>query len=139
MNAGAETARREIVALALFGNIGLMRRRALDGVLAQFVRWTECVEDEACIRQQILAPFLLQAHGVGKDRQRVGFGQIGNGVKTPTVQQLIDLGSGGGGKPGAHLLQRGRRKHVAQHRTGPGMFRRIGFKDDARRAPWLLL
>ena len=130
MDAGAEPARREIVALALFGDIGLMRRRALDGVLAQLVRRTERVEDEACIRQQILAPFLLQAHGIGKDRQRIGFRQIGNGVKTPAVQQFIDLGIGGGGKPVAHLLHRGRRQHLAQHRTGPGMFRRIGFKDE---------
>ena len=61
MDAGAEAAGREVFALALFGDIGLMRRRALDGVLAQLVRRPERVEDEARIGQQILAPFLLQA------------------------------------------------------------------------------
>ena len=139
MDAGAETARREVFALALFGDIGLMRRRALDGVLPQLVGRTEGVEDEAGIGQQVLAPFLLQPERIGKDRQRIGFGEIGDGVKTLPLQQFVDLGFGGGGEAATELLQRGRRQHVAQHRAGAGMRRRIGLEDDARRPPRLLL
>ena len=68
MDAGAKTAGREILALALRGDVGLMRRRALDGLLAQLVRWPERIEDEAGIRQEVLAPLLLEAQRVGKHR-----------------------------------------------------------------------
>jgi hypothetical protein len=123
----------------LFGDIGLMRRGALDRVLSQLVGRAEGIEHEARIGQQILAPFLFQPERVGKDRERVGFREIGDGIKTASLQQRVDLGFGGGGKTAAKLLQRGRRQHVAQHRAGARMQRRIGLEDDARRAPWLLL
>ena len=139
MDAGAETAGREIFALALLGDIGLVRRRALDRVLPQLVRRPERVEHQARIRQQILAPLLLQAHRIGKHRERIGFREIGDGVETSARQQFVDLGFGGRGETVADLLHRGRRQHLAQHRAGAGMRRRIGLEDDARRTPRLLL
>jgi hypothetical protein len=116
-----------------------MRRRALDGVLSQLVGRAEGIEHKARIRQQILAPFLFQPERVGKDRERIGFRQIGDGIKALPFQQRVDLGFGGGGKTAAKLFQRGRRQHVAQHSARTGMRRRIGLEDDARRTPWLLL
>ena len=129
----------KVFALALFGDIGLMRRRALDGVLAQLVRRAERVEDDARIGQQMLAPFLLQAERIGKDRQRIGFRQIGDGVKTSPLQQSVDGSGGGRGKAVADLLQGGRRQHLAQHRAGAGVRRRIRLEDDAWRTPRLFL
>ena len=119
MDAAAKTIRREIFALALFGDIGLMRRRALDGILAQLVRRSEGVEHQARIGQQILAPLLLQAHRIRKNRHRVGFRQIGDGIEAFPRQQFVDLGGGGRGKALAHLLHDRRRQHLAQHRAGP--------------------
>ena len=98
VDAGAETAGREVLALALRGHIGLMRRRALDRVLAQLVRRPECVEHQARVGQQILASLLLQAHRIGKDRQRIGFREIGDGIKALPRQQFVDLGVGGRGE-----------------------------------------
>src|SRR3954452_16348950 len=98
MDTSAEAAGSEIFALALFGDISLMRRRTFDGVLAQLVGRPECVEDNACIGQQMLAPFLPQAKRIGKDRKRIGLRQIGNGVEAPPLQQFVDLGSGSGGE-----------------------------------------
>ncbi len=78
---------REVLALALFGDIGLMRRRALDRLLPQLVRRTKGVEDEARIGQQVLAALLLQAERVGKDRQRIGFRKVGDGIEAAPLQQ----------------------------------------------------
>src|SRR5712664_2030424 len=63
MDAGAEPSGCEIVALALLLHIGLMRLRAFDRGLAQFVRWPERVKDHAGIGQQMLASLLFQPDG----------------------------------------------------------------------------
>ena len=135
VDAGPEAPGREVVALALFGDIGLMRRRALDGVLTQLVRRPEGIEHQARIGQQILAPLLLQAHRIGKHRHRIGFGQVGDGVEALPFQQFFDLGGGGRGKAIAELLHDRRRQHLAQHRAGPRVLRRIGLENDALRTP----
>ena len=87
----------------------------------------------------MLAPFLFQAKRIGKDRQGKGFRQIGNGVETSPFQQLVDSGGGGRGETIAELLQGGRRQHLAQHRAGAGVRRRVRLEDDAWRTPRLFL
>jgi hypothetical protein len=67
MDARAKAAGREIVALALLLHIGLVRLRAFDRGLAQFVRRPERVKDHTGIRQQMLAPFLFQPDRIGKN------------------------------------------------------------------------
>jgi hypothetical protein len=52
----------------------------------------------------MLAPFLFQPDGVGKNRQRIGLSQIGDCIKASPGQQLVDFGFGGGGKSIADLF-----------------------------------
>ena len=140
VDTGAETARREVRPLALLGHIGLMRRRAFDRALPQFVRRPERVEHETRIGQQILAPLLLQAHRIGKHRQRIGFGEVGNRIDIAAAgQQFIDLGVRRRREAVTQPLHRRRRQHLAEHRAGAGMRRRVGLEDQARRPPRLLL
>ncbi len=51
MDAGTKPAGRQVVALALFGNIGLMRRRTLDRVLSELVGRAEGVEHQRSHRE----------------------------------------------------------------------------------------
>src|SRR5882757_10497104 len=98
VDAGADAARGEIVALALLGNIGLVRRRALDRLLAELVRRTEGVEYQARVRQQMLAALRPQAQRIREDRQRIGFRKVLDRVETALLEQGIDAGLRGGGK-----------------------------------------
>ncbi|MEH2477717.1 hypothetical protein V1282_001074 [Nitrobacteraceae bacterium AZCC 2146] len=139
MDAGTEATGREIVALALLLHIGLMRRRALDRILTQFVRRPESIEDETGIGQQVLAALLLQPDRIGKHRERIGLGEIRHRVKTSLREQFIDLGLGRGGEAIPDLLHHGRRQHLVEHRARPCMRRRIGLEDEARRPPRLFL
>ena len=139
MDAGTEPAGREVLALALRGHIGLMRRRALDRFLAQLVRRPECVEHQAGVGQEVFASLLLKAHRVGKDRQRIGFRKVGNGIEAAAREQFVDLGFGERGEMTAERLHRGRRQHLVQHRPRACMRRRIGLQDNARRSPRLFL
>ena len=86
----------------------------------------------------MLPPILFQAHRVGKDRQGIGFREVGDGIDVLSLQQLIDLGFRRHGKALAKLLHHGRRQDLAEHGAGARMRRRIGLQDQARRPPWLL-
>ena len=139
MDAGAETSRCEIVSLALLLHISLVRLRAFDRGLPQFVRRPERIEDHAGVGQQMVAAFLSQPDSIGKDRQRIGLGQIGDGIDASLGQQPVDLDLGGVDEPVTDLLHDRRRKHPAEYRTGPRMGRRVGLENQARRPPRFLL
>ncbi len=137
MDAGAKAAGREIFALALRGDIGLVRRRAFDRLLPQLVRRPKGVEHQARIGQQVLPSLLFQAHRIGKDRERIGLREIGNRVETSARQQFVDLGGGHRREMIADPFHRRRRQHLGEHRPRPGMRRRVRLQDDALRAPRL--
>src|SRR4051812_30551319 len=137
MDARAETAWSKVITLALFGDIGLVWRRAFDGVLTELVRRPERVEYDSGIRQQVFAPFLFQTQRIGKDRKRIGFREIGNGVKISPLKQFVNFSFGGRRETLAYLLQRRRRQNLAEDCAGPGVRWRIGFEDNAWRTPRL--
>ena len=116
-----------------------MRRRAIDRFLTQLVRRAERVEHQTGVRQEILAPLLLQAQRIGKHRQRIGFGEVGDGIKAAAHQQFLDLGFRKGREMGAERPHRGRRQNLIQHVAGTRMRRRVRLQDNALRAPRLLL
>src|SRR3954464_12125649 len=112
MHASSKTTGREIVPLALLGDISLMRCRAFDRGLTQFVRRPEAVEDGSCVGQQMLAPFLPQPHGIWEDRERIALREISDRVERPSLQQFVDLRPGSCGETIPDLLHDGRRQYL---------------------------
>ena len=87
----AKTLRRQVFALALRGDIGLMRRRTVDRVLPQLVGRPERIEHQAGIGQQIFAR--PPASGPSRRERPTAdrLGEIGNSIEAALLQQLVDL------------------------------------------------
>jgi hypothetical protein len=116
-----------------------MRCGVCNGIAAQLVVGPKGVERRASIGQQVFAPFLAQAHGVGEYGKRIGFGQSRNSVETTRFEQLLRERLCGRRKRVAQLFHDARRQRAIEYGARAVVLGRILLQDEARRTPRLLL
>ena len=111
------------------------RRRGGLGFAEQRVARPERVEQHIAVGEQVFAPVWPEAHGVGEDLQRIGFGEIGDRVEAPLGDEPVGKFGGLGAERLAQAPQGRGGEHAVHHRAGAGMQRRIDFEEQAFRPP----
>ena len=101
----------------------------------QRVARPERVEQHIAVGEQVFAPVWPEAHGVGEDLQRIGFGEIGDRVEAPLGDEPVGKFGGLGAERLAQAPQGRGGEHAVHHRAGAGMQRRIDFEEQAFRPP----
>jgi hypothetical protein len=114
-------------------------RRAGQGTFEEVVAWTEGVERQCAVRQQILPPFDRQADSIGKHLQRITFGEIGHGVESSSGDEFVGECFGLGPECLPESTDGARRNHLPHRTPGHGVVRRIGLEQQTRRPPGLFL
>jgi hypothetical protein len=66
MHAGTEASRREVLSAALLNHVRLMWQRVCDRVSPKLIVWSQRVEYEARVGQQVFPPLLLDTERVRK-------------------------------------------------------------------------
>ena len=90
INCRAETGIGQRLASALVRDPGDHSRRIGHGIAPQGVIGSQCVEDHGRVLQQVLPTLFIESDRIREYFQRVGPGQMRNGIEGPFPDKLLD-------------------------------------------------
>src|SRR5271165_346664 len=135
MDRRAKASRSEGVALHLPLQPRQYRFGVGDRRLEELVARAKGVENHVAIGQQEVAVLARHAHGVGKHRQRIGFGEIGDRVEAAAFHEFVDQRVRLLRETLAQPRDDRRREHAVEHAARPVVQWRVGLQHQALRPP----